>query len=65
VAATASEDDGTETAPAHGPEGPPAASAAPAAPAMMVFGPMLALASLEYLFFGDLLRATLSNLSGE
>jgi hypothetical protein len=28
-------------------------------PPMMVFGPMLALAALEYLFFGDLLRAAL------
>jgi leader peptidase (prepilin peptidase)/N-methyltransferase len=37
---------------------------APAAAPMMVFGPMLALASLEYLFFGDLLRATLQDLSG-
>jgi leader peptidase (prepilin peptidase)/N-methyltransferase len=48
---------------------PPAAESAPSAPSggapMMVFGPMLALASLEYLFFGDLLRSTLSNFTGE
>ncbi len=35
------------------------------APPMMVFGPMLALAALEYLFFGDLLRATLAGYYGE
>jgi leader peptidase (prepilin peptidase) / N-methyltransferase len=48
---------------------PPVPESAPstplAGPPMMVFGPMLALASLEYLFFGDLLRATLSNLAGD
>jgi leader peptidase (prepilin peptidase)/N-methyltransferase len=47
------------------PSGPSAPErSAPPPPAMMVFGPMLALASLEYLFFGDLLRATLENLFG-
>jgi hypothetical protein len=40
------------------------ASEQPPLPPMMVFGPMLALAALEYLFFGDLLRAALDGYFG-
>jgi leader peptidase (prepilin peptidase)/N-methyltransferase len=43
---------------AQPPEEPPSAP-------MMVFGPMLALGALEFLFFGDLLRATLGSYFGQ